>query len=262
MSYTMAKELNSSPTNSRRTFLQRTGGLAAGLTGFGGLTSTATATESQGTDAVGITNAVQKLTQQRKYEQAKNLLDKHDIPYDHDRMSVVLPSGDSSDGVSAQEVFNDEKSTFDFFGYAASKPLYTVELRWDLEPRYPESDCPRPNDGTGISYSDSSWEFEPDSQNLSEYCENFDPNPEGTIAEWDDRTAYAGNGDTKGSHVILLEKQRDGAHTVYSHYIHSYTNLCGAASIAFGISAGSFSITSSSGSGLANWKVTPQTIEI
>ena len=261
----MKESPNKNQTANRRTFLQQTGGLAVGLASVGGFTSTAVATNGQspGTDEVGITNTVQNLTQQGKFKQAKQLLEKHDVQYDHDHISVVIPNDKSSDGVSTREVFNDEKSTFDFFGYAVSKPLYTVELRWDLHPRYPESDCPRPNDGTGISWSDSNWEFEPNSQNLSEYCENFDPNPEGTIGEWDDRAAYGDNGDTKGHHVIGLEKQQSGAHTVYGHYIYSYTNYCDAASfISFGISAGGFSISTSSGNGLDSWKVTPQTIEI
>ena len=261
---TMTDNPDTKPANNRRSFLQKTGGLAASLTAVGGLASTATAGsgQSQGTDEAGITNAVQNLTEQGKFEQAKRLLDNHDVQYDHDHVSVVVPSGGSSDDVSSQEVFNEDKSTFDFFGYAVSKPLYTIELRWDLHPRYPESDCPRPNDGTGISWSDFHWEYEPGSDNLSEYCEDIDPNPEGTIAEWDDRTAYAGNGDTKGHHIIGLEKQQSGVHTVYGHYIHSYTNYCGAASMSFGIGAGSLSVSASSGSGVASWKMTPRTIEI
>lgn len=242
-------------TSNRRSFLKRTGSISGGLMALSTIPSSVTAKKKntgQGTEDVGITKAVQRLTKQQKFEKAKQLLEKHDIEYDHDRVKVAVPSQD--DGVSAQEVFNDEKSTFDFFGYETTYPLYNVELHWDLHPRYPESDCPDPRDGNAISFSQDRWAFEPNSENLDTYNTNFSVENEGTYAKWDDAEAYVGDGVTTGHQIVGLEKQESGAHNVYGHYIHTYQNLCGAASVAFSISYKYFGI-SSSGGGVSSWKM-------
>lgn len=248
----MTKEQSNS--TSRRTFLKRTAGVATAASALSTLPSSAVAADdSQGTDDAGITDAVRNLTTQGKLEEAKKLLNKHDVEHDHDQLQAVVGDG-SSDGVSTQEVFNDEKSTFDLFGYAVSKPIYNVELHWDLHPRYPESDCPDPNDGNGISFSDSRWAFEPGSEFLSEHTKDFSVEPQGTKAKWDDSEAYVGEGDTQGFQIVGLEKQTSGAHNIYGHYIHTFQNLCGVAGVAFSISYKYFGIASSSG-GVSSWEV-------
>jgi hypothetical protein len=75
--------------------------------------------------------------------------------------------------------------------------------------------------------------------------DQFDPNPSGCIAKYNDAAAIAGF-DDRSDLRIHLEKLEDGRHNVYGHYSHTWipcTPLGG--SVQFGISFGNLSVNAS-----------------
>lgn len=114
----------------------------------------------------------------------------------------------------------------------------------------------------GISFSDDRWAYEPGTLLTGQHVSNFDPNPSGVIAEYDDVAAWVDDPrDTMYPNFSVdLEKTESGQHNIYGHYAHTWCPVTCAGPVSFGISAGFFSI--STGTGVNSWKKPSNTVEV
>lgn len=203
--------------------------------------------QSQGTEETGVTKAYRKLMKKGKTKKAIKFLRKNNVDYGHKRIRATpqgqvvktmsnptpsqLESKDSSkqpssdSDIGTENMFTTNGSTFDFLGYAAAKPLYNVELWWDLAP-VPSNSCPDPHDAAAITFSGARWEFEGGSESTSNFCKKFDSRKDGLKVEWDDSKAWATEGKSTGHFWASIEKAspyRGSAQNVWAHFSHTWT---------------------------------------
>ena len=249
---------------SRRRFVGTVGAGIAGLTCATPVLGARGDDPKEGAEEKGIATAVRKLFENGKREQAIGLLDKHDVKYDTDVVTVPRTFGEpESDDVTTDEYLQKSNTSVGLDGYHLSGDLYDAGLWWATDITDYTFDDWGPKDGAAISFGESRWEYEPGTKHLNDHVSGFDPNPEGCIVEWDDgaETDYGNyTGNVGASFWVTLEKRDTDEHNVYGHYAHTYDYLQMPGGVSFGISAGVFSVGVSGGA--RSWQVPSNTIEM
>lgn len=254
---------SSDSKSTRRQTLKSIVGAAAGISlGTGFVQSARAQEEKVGLEELGLADEYEKLLRQGKVDDAEALLQSNGVAYSRDSVPVGVKQSDESGGITASpDMYGKAESSVDLVATYNYGDLWRTSLNPALHvvDIYDAGDP----DGMGISFSSDLWEFEPGTESLGTYTSNFDPNPEGVIAEFDEVNAHLN--DTPPRDVqypyfrVDLEKTESGAHNIYGHYSHTWCPVvCGGAS--FSISAGFLSV--GTGTGTERWKKPSNTVEV
>lgn len=255
----------------RRKFVATTGATLTGLSVSQPVLGKTNQTPIEGAEEKGILKPVRKLFRNGKHEQARKLLDKHNVKRDSSIVKVngSLLSHDPTDtastnsgGVSTQEYLEKADSEVGLDGYHLSGDLYDTGLWWRTNITNYTFDDWGPNDGAAITWGESRWEYEPGTKHLNE-CTDFFPNYYGVKVEWDDGAATDyGNitGDVGSSFWVTIEKGKAGTHNLYGYYDHSYDYLQVPGDISYSVGIAGLNVSLSSGT--KHWQIPANVIEL
>lgn len=243
----------------RRTVLKRAGGSIAGLGALSNVVGASGQTvENQGTADVGIEDEVNQLLRQREFEQAFDLMDKHDVRYGHDMLRVPATEVHPTSGLSTDQA-NYSESWFSFSWHDIGSPLYTLTNQWGIIGQGGLDCTSCVPDGVGFGWAGDKWEYEfPSFEGgtmgfQDDEVKNADSRGNGLIAEY--HGIEMSDGEERGGWAeIQVEKQESGQHNLWAHYAHTWEPWLENVSVGFGIAVGGGSITVSfSGGNGGEW---------
>ena len=238
--------------------------IASGIAGASSLTGGVAAGKSVKNDQsmrdMGVEDEYNDLINEGKIEEAIQLLENANVNHSTTRKKLPFRSDDSKDQpISPDDVVEKDSSIY-LIANEVDDPIFSATVTCDLTARNDLLDCSGPDDAVAISYSDDRWKFNPESEDLGPYMDNFDPGPEGCVAKYDDTNLVAGFDET--THLkIELEKDEPGQHNLFGHYGHTWIPCSpGGGAATFGVSYGALSVNA--GLKTDYWKEPTETVQI
>jgi|AntRauTorcE11898_2_1112593.scaffolds.fasta_scaffold07315_3 hypothetical protein len=204
----------------------------------------------------GVKDEFDRLFKLGEFQEAISLLEANGVKYSATKTSLDSFQ-ESPGGISPQDDLDKGDTFLWLCGGERREDVYGATLGWNPSRTGDLLDCSGPKDVVGISFSDDRWRFIPGSDDLGEYTDNFNPNPEGCTARYSDEAVIAGFDDPQYM-MIELEKMEEGDANIYGHYSHNWDPYCvGGGSVSFGIQAGALQV---SVDGLDHWEKSAPTM--
>jgi len=260
---------------SRRTVLKTAGVSLAGLSAASGVGAAGGPPQKQGTEAVGITNAVDQLLLKGKVQKAARLLEKHDIKHDVTRSTDPIvhqrPGGTENDeSVSIQDEYTQGDAEIYLTLYNKEADIYTATNTWnpgdgDWGDGWNDSSVDEPADPVAIYWSDTYW------QPVQQGSQNFTPGNSqvsyedyytyGVSGKFDDasRVDLSNGAARAGSFQTDIERLNedvlDEPANVTAEYRHTWSSPFGVID-AFSFSLGPAGISIDNGFDGGDWEIT------
>lgn len=257
----MARDWSHLEASSRRRIIRGTAAAAAGIASPAVTLGSASGGDGHGAEEAGILTAVQELLNQHKHEQAKRLLDKQGVEYEHQRAAMPRISNGESDsggGFSTQSEYDKDPSWFSQFAFHNYDNVYRSHADWGLE--FDESgsdhkvDSAGPKDGIGLTVNGDYWEPVLDSWEFEEQTSlrKRDRYGRGIIGEFDDPESGAPSWERQSWQHLDFRKTESGEHNIYGTYVHSWNKYSVPGGITYGFGVGPITVGTSTSTGY--WK--------
>lgn len=256
----VARNWSPSDTYSRRGFITGTAAAAVGLASPTVAVGAASDGDGRGAEDVGILTAVETLLEEHNHEQAKRLLDKHDVEYSYNRVAMPRVSNGASDageGVSTQAEYDESPSWFSQFAFHNYDNVYRSHADWGLEfdsGSDDDVDSAGPKDGVGLTVNGDYWEPVLDSWEFGEgtSLRKRDRYGRGIIGEFDDPESSAPSWERQSWQHLDFRKTESGEHNIYGTYVHSWNKFSAPGGITYGFGVGPITVGTSTSTGY--WK--------
>ncbi len=202
---------------------------------------------------VGIDTAVNKLLANGKTKQARQLLEKHGVPYTANEKQMP-PTGvdtEETDEVTIQDQWTKSASTLYHYSYLYSgdqdSGVFQSSIYWDLnqEGNY-ETDGP--DDGAGITVNPDLWEVVLNSWEFDNKSSLDQRGSKGVIVKYDDPGQNdTSDVDTTGYLRARFEKTEAGSHNLYGTYTHTWAPFGVPSGVSFSLAVGPIGVSISGG---------------
>ncbi len=241
-------------TRVTRRGMLRTTGVSIGMAGISGLAvAEKHPDENRGTEQAGIQNAVDRLLQNGRVEQANKLLKKHDIEHATTKRTMEH----SPEGPSTQDEWGKSESEWIRSTWVEdeSNDRYGSYLWWHLKGGGCACDGAGPNDGVGLTLNPDNWNIDTGNRYSDEHTTLEDRDAEGRLWEYNDPSSDSAfkRDDSKG--IVKMSAYRtefDAPATIYGTYVHTWNPFGVPGNASFSLAVGPIGV--STGFNTHSWK--------
>jgi|GEM_PF-2450541 len=241
------QESNRVTANRRRVIKGLSAGLAAAT-----VPATVSARDEQVTGAaeIGIRTRVNELLANGETRRARQLLEKHGVPYtaNEKKMPATGVDVETTDGVSDQDQWTKSESTLDHYSYLSSgdtdSGVFQSSMYWNLN-KEGNSETDGPDDGAGITVNPDLWEVVLDSWEFDNRSSLDKRGSKGVIVKYNDPWQDDQYSDTTGYLRARFEKTEAGSHNLYGTYTHTWAPLGVPSGVSFSLAVGPIGVSAS-----------------